>query len=142
MTTFLRLVPGWMWLTLAVLAAIGIQEYRIHGLQVDLQDMIDDRDKQKKRGDDEGLKAAQCLLSNQNKDGLIDKNNEWIRNHEELTKARLEEADKRLAEAEEERRKAEGRMQKILSERPPQNVDKCTAASAAFEAQLREERAQ
>ena len=139
MSALLKLVPPWCWailggLVLAVLVGIG-QQIRVNSLQGDLTA------ERQARLDDAG-KLAACRTTRTTLLGQVIEQNDALA---ALRAAELERATRARdvqQQAEGEARQADAQAQQVLQERTPAGVDTCAAASAAFDDELRRERAQ
>lgn len=135
MSAFLKLVPPWCWaLVLAVLVGIG-QQIRVNSLQSELES------ERQARLDDAG-KLAACRTTRTTLLGQVIEQNGALA---DLRAAELERSTRARdvqQQAEGEARQADAQAQQVLQERTPAGVDSCTAASQAFDDELRRERAQ
>lgn len=137
MTGLLKLVPAWCWaalggLVLAALIGIG-QQIRVNSLQVDLADERDARIA------DAGLLGA-CRTTRTNLLGQVIEQNVALA---DLRAAELERATRSRdvqRQAEGEAQQADQKALAVMQERTPAGVDACTAASQAFDDELKRER--
>lgn len=135
MGALVKLVPAWGWALLLGLVLVVVQQIRVSGLQDDLQA---ERGKRLQDADKLGAcRATRTTLLGQ----VIEQNSALA----DLRAAELE----RAIRARDAQQQAEGRAQQadqqaqqVLQERTPAGVDACAAASAAFDDELRRERAQ
>nr|WP_256836752.1 hypothetical protein [Pseudomonas oleovorans] len=135
MGKLVELVPAWGWALLLGLLLVAGQQIRVSSLQDELQTEI------AARLDDAG-KLGACRTTRTNLLGQVIEQNDALAG---LRAAELE----RAARARDVQQQAEGRAQQadqqaqqVLQERTPAGVDACAAASAAFDDELRRERAQ
>ena len=139
MTGWLKFVPGWVWPWIVglvlVLAVGGGQQVRVNSLQSDL---TIERDA---RIEDAG-KLGACRATRTNLLGQV------IEQHVALADMRAAELERATRardvqqQAESRAQQADQQAQQVLQERTPAGVDVCAAASAAFDDELRRERAQ
>lgn len=139
MTAWLKLVPAWVWPWIVglalVLAVGGGQQVRVNSLQSDL---TIERDA---RIEDAG-KLGACRATRTNLLGQV------IEQHVALADMRAAELERATRardvqqQAESRAQQADQQAQQVLQERTPAGVDVCAAASAAFDDELRRERAQ
>lgn len=139
MTAWLKLVPGWGWATLGglLLAMVvgGGQQIRVNSLQGDL---AAERDA---RIEDAGLLGA-CRATRTSLLGQVIEQNDALA---DIRAAELERATRARdvqQQAEGLAQQADQQAQQVLQERTPAGADACAAASAAFDDELRRERAQ
>lgn len=139
MTAWLKLVPGWGWAVVGglVLALVvgGGQQIRVNSLQGDL---VIERDA---RIEDAG-KLGACRATRTSLLGQVIEQNDALAS---LRAAELERANRARdmqLQAEGRAQQADQQAQQVLQERTPAGVDACTAASQAFDDELRRERAQ
>lgn len=139
MSAWLKLVPSWGWavvggLVLAALIGLG-QQIRVNSLQVELQA------ERTARLDDAG-KLGACRSTRTTLLGQVIEQNTALA---DLRAAELERATRARdvqQQAESRAQQADQQAQRVLQERTPAGVDACAAASAAFDDELRRERAQ
>lgn len=135
MGKLVELVPAWGWALLLGLVLVVVQQIRVSGLQDDLQtergERLQDADK-----------LGACRATRTNLLGQVIDQNDALA---DLRAAELE----RAIRARDAQQQAEGRAQQadqqaqqVLQERTPAGADACAAASAAFDDELRRERAQ
>lgn len=139
MTAWLKLVPSWAWPWVAgavlALAVGGVQQVRVNSLQSDL---TIERDA---RIEDAG-KLGACRSTRTALLGQVIEQNTALA---DLRAAELERATRARdvqQQAEGRAQQADQQAQQVLQERTPAGVDACTAASQAFDDELRRERAQ
>jgi len=135
MTAWLKLVPAWGWALLLGLVLVAVQQIRVSGLQGDLQA------ERSARLDDAG-KLGACRATRTTLLGQVIEQNSALA---DLRAAELERATRARdmqQQAEGEAQQAEQQAQQVLLERTPAGADACAAASAAFDDELRRERAQ
>ena len=135
MGALVKLVPAWGWALLLGLVMVVVQQVRVSGLQDDLQtergERLQDADKLG------ACRATRTALLGQ----VIEQNTALA----DLRAADLERATRARdvqQQAEGRAQHADQRAQQVLQERTPLGVDACTAASQAFDDELRRERAQ
>jgi hypothetical protein len=135
MTAWLKLVPAWGWaLLLGLILAVG-QQIRVSLLQAELEteraDRLDDADK-----------LGACRTTRTTLLGQVIEQNTALA---DLRAAELERAT-RVRDVQQQAEgmalQADHQAQQVLQERTPAGVDACAAASAAFDDELRRERAQ
>lgn len=136
---WLKLVPSWAWPWIAgavlVLAVGGAQQIRVNSLQSDL---TAERDA---RIEDAG-KLGACRSTRTNLLGQVIEQNGALA---DMRAAELERANRARdvqLQAEGRAQQADQQAQQVLQERTPAGADACAAASAAFDDELRRERAQ
>lgn len=139
MSALLKLVPPWCWaflggLVLALLVGVG-QQIRVSSLQGDLTT-------ERQARLDEAGKLAACRTTRTTLLGQVIEQNEALA---DLRAAELERASRARdvqQQAEGEAQQADQQALAVMQERTPAGVDACAAASAAFDNELRRERAQ
>jgi len=139
MTAWLKLVPAWGWavvggLVLAALVGLG-QQIRVNSLQGDL---TAERDA---RIEDAG-KLGACRTTRTNLLGQVIEQNAALADLRASAMERAARAKDLQRQAEVEAQQADQQAQQVLQERTPDGADACAAASAAFDDELRRERAQ
>lgn len=135
MMTWLKLVPSWGWaLLLGLILAVG-QQIRVSFLQAELEAertaRLDDADK-----------LGACRTTRTSLLGQVIEQNSALAG---LRAAELERANRARdmqLQAEGRAQQADQQAQQVLQERTPAGVDACAAAAAAFDDELRQERAQ
>lgn len=135
MTAWLKLVPAWGWALLLGLVLVAVQQIRVSGLQGDLQA------ERSARLDDAG-KLGACRATRTTLLGQVIEQNSALA---DLRAAELERATRARdmqQQAEGLAQQADQQAQQVLQERTPAGADACAAASAAFDDELRRERAQ
>ncbi|MFY1052402.1 hypothetical protein ACOQNP_12375 [Ectopseudomonas khazarica] len=139
MIPWLKLVPSWAWpwiagVVLALVVGIG-QQIRVSSLQSDLQAersaRLDDADK-----------LGACRATRTTLLGQVIEQNDALADLRGAAQARAAEVQALQAQAEGMALQADHQAQQVLQERTPAGVDACTAASQAFDDELRRERAQ
>lgn len=135
MTAWLKLVPAWGWALLLGLALVAVQQIRVSGLQGDLQA------ERSSRLDDAG-KLGACRATRTTLLGQVIEQNDALADLRGAAQARAAEVQALQAQAEGMALQADHQAQQVLQERTPAGVDACTAASQAFDDELRRERAQ
>lgn len=137
MSAWLKLVPAWAWTALGglVLALVvgGGQQIRIKSLQGDLAT------ERAARIEDTG-KLGACRTTRTNLLGQVIEQNGALA---DLRAAELERATRARdvqQQAEGEAQQAEQQALAVMQERTPAGVDACTAASQAFDDELKRER--
>ncbi|PKQ40350.1 hypothetical protein CXP40_16380 [Pseudomonas sp. YY-1] len=135
MGKLVELVPAWGWALLLGLVLVVVQQIRVSGLQDDLQtergERLQDADK-----------LGACRATRTNLLGQVIEQNDALA---DLRAAELERATRARdvqQQAEGRAQQADQQAQQVLQERTPAGVDACAAASAAFDDELRRERAQ
>lgn len=135
MSAVLKMLPPWAWALLLGLVSVVVQQIRVSGLQGDLQA------ERLARLDDAG-KLGACRSTRTTLLGQVIEQNGALA---DLRAAELE----RAGRARDVQQRAEGRAQQadqqaqqVLQERTPAGADACATASAAFDDELRRERAQ
>lgn len=135
MIAWLKLVPAWGWALVLGLLLVAGQQIRVNSLQGDLTA------ERQGRLDDAG-KLGACRSTRTTLLGQVIEQNGALA---DLRAAELE----RSAHARDVQQQAEGEAQQadqqalaVMQERTPPGVDACTAASQAFDDELRRERAQ
>lgn len=135
MMAWVKLVPAWGWaLLLGLILAVG-QQIRVSFLQAELET------ERTARLDDAG-KLGACRSTRTTLLGQVIEQNTALA---DLRAAELERATRARdvqRQAEGRAQQADQRAQQVLQERTPDGVDACAAASAAFDDELRRERAQ
>lgn len=135
MIAWLKLVPAWGWALLLGLVLVAVQQIRVSGLQGDLQA------ERSARLDDAG-KLGACRATRTTLLGQVIEQNSALA---DLRAAELERATRARdvqQQAEGRAQQADQQAQQVLQERTPAGADACAAASAAFDDELRRERAQ
>jgi len=133
MTAWLKLVPAWGWALLAGLALAGAQQIRVISLQDDLVTA-------RKGLVDEQGKLGACRATRTNLLGQVIEQNVALA---DLRAAELERAARARdvqQQAEGEAHQADQQALAVMQERTPAGVDVCTAASQAFDDELKRER--
>lgn len=135
MGALVKMVPAWGWaLLLGLILAVG-QQIRVSSLQAELET------ERTARIDDAG-KLGACRTTRTALLGQVIEQNTALA---DLRAAELERATRARAaqqQAEGLAQHAEQQAQQVLQERTPAGADACAAASAAFDDELRRERAQ
>lgn len=133
--TWLKLVPAWGWALLLGLLLVAGQQIRVSSLQGELET------ERRARLDDAG-KLGACRSTRTTLLGQV------IEQNGALAELRAAEQERAIL-ARDVQQQAEGRAQQadqqaqqVLQERTPAGVDACTAASQAFDDELRRERGQ
>ncbi|QTS88317.1 hypothetical protein JLK41_09200 [Ectopseudomonas khazarica] len=139
MAAWLKLVPSWAWpwiagAVLALVVGAG-QQIRVISLQADLQD------ERTARLDDAG-KLGACRSTRTTLLGQVIEQNAALADLRGAAQARAAEVRAIQQQAEGLAQQADQLAQQVLQERTPAGVDACTAASQAFDDELRRERAQ
>lgn len=139
MSALLKLVPPWCWaflggLVLALLVGVG-QQIRVSSLQGDLTA------ERQARLDDAG-KLAACRTTRTTLLGQVIEQNGALAELRAAEQERAIRARDVQQQAEGEARQAAEQALAVMRERTPPGVDACTAASHAFDDELRRERAQ
>ena len=133
--TWLKVVPVWCWWLVAVVVVGAGQQIRVNSLQGDLTA------ERAARIEDAG-KLGACRATRTNLlEQVIEQNGALA----DLRAAELERATRARdvqLQAEGAAQKADQQAQQVLQEQTPAGVDACTAASQAFDDELRRERAQ
>jgi len=135
MMAWVKLVPGWGWVLLLGLLLVAGQQIRVSLLQAELEI------ERAARLDDVG-KLGACRVTRTNLLGQVIEQNTALA---DLRAAELERATRARdvqQQAEGRAQQADQQAQQVLQERTPAGVDVCAAASAAFDDELRRERAQ
>ncbi|CAM3852066.1 hypothetical protein [Ectopseudomonas alcaliphila] len=135
MMAWVKLVPAWGWaLLLGLILAVG-QQIRVSFLQAELEAertaRLDDADK-----------LGACRTTRTSLLGQVIEQNGALAG---LRAAELERANRARdmqLQVEGRAQQADQQAQQVLQERTPAGVDACTAASQAFDDELRRERAQ
>lgn len=139
MSAWLKLVPSWAWPWIAglvlVLVVGGVQQVRVNGLQSDL---TAERDA---RIEDAG-KLGACRSTRTTLLGQVIEQNSALADMRAAELERATRARDVQLQAEGRAQQAEQQAQQVLLERTPAGADACAAASAAFDDELRRERAQ
>lgn len=133
--TWLKLIPAWGWALLLGLVVVAGQQIRVTLLQGELEA------ERQARLDDAG-KLGACRTTRTNLLGQVIEQNDALA---DLRAAELERASRARdvqQQAEGEAQHADARALAVMQERTPPGVDACTAASQAFDDELRRERAQ
>jgi len=131
--TWLKVVPAWCWWLVAVVVVGAGQQIRVNSLQGELTAERDARI-------EDASKLGSCRTTRTTLLGQVIEQNGAMA---ELRAA----AEERTARAREVQQKAEGKAQHaeqqaltVTQERTPAGVDACTAASQAFDDELKRER--
>lgn len=133
--TWLKLIPAWGWALLLGLVVVAGQQIRVTLLQGELEA------ERQARLDDAG-KLGACRTTRTNLLGQVIEQNDTLA---DLRAAELERASRARdvqQHAEGEAQHADARALAVMQERTPAGVDACTAASKAFDDELKRERAQ
>lgn len=133
MGALVKVVPAWGWALLLGLVLFVVQQIRVSSLQAELET------ERTARLDDAGklgaCRSARTVLLGQ----VIEQNTALA----DLRAAELERATRARdlqQQAEGDARQSDAQAQQVLQERTPAGVDACTAASAAFNDELKRER--
>lgn len=137
MSAWLKLVPAWGWavvgaLVLALVVWIG-QQIRVSSLQAKLET------ERTARLDDAG-KLGACRTTRTNLLGQVIEQNGALADLRAAALDRAARARDLQQQAEGDARQADAQAQQVLQERTPAGVDACTAASQAFDDELKRER--
>lgn len=135
MGKLVELVPAWGWALLLGLVLVVVQQIRVSSLQGDLQA------ERSARLDDAG-KLGACRATRTTLLGQVIEQNDALADLRGAAQARAAEVQALQAQAEGMALQADHQAQQVLQERTPAGVDACAAASAAFDDELRRERAQ
>lgn len=135
MGKLVELVPAWGWALLLGLVLVVVQQIRVSSLQGDLQA------ERSARLDDAG-KLGACRATRTALLGQVIEQNDALADLRGAAQARAAEVQALQAQAEGMALQADHQAQQVLQERTPAGVDACTAASQAFDDELRRERAQ
>lgn len=133
--TWLKLIPAWGWALLLALVLVAGQQIRVSGLQNELET------ERQARLDDAGKLGACRSTRTTLLDQVIEQNGALaeLRAAEQERAARARDVQQ---QAEGKAQQADQQAQQVLQERTPAGVDACTAASQAFDDELRRERGQ
>lgn len=135
MIAWLKLVPAWGWALLLGLLLVAGQQIRVSSLQAELET------ERAARFDDAG-KLGACRATRTSLLGQVIEQNDALADLRSADLERAARAREKQQQAEVEARQADQQAQRVLQERTPDGVDACAAASAAFDDELRRERAQ
>ncbi|WP_457978038.1 hypothetical protein L0Y47_21345 [Ectopseudomonas composti] len=135
MIAWVKLIPAWGWTLLLGLLLVAVHQIRVSSLQAELET------ERTARLDDAG-KLGACRSTRTALLGQVIEQNTALA---DLRAAELERATRARAvqqQAEGLAQQADQQAQQVLQERTPVGADACAAASAAFDDELRRERAQ
>lgn len=135
MIAWLKLVPAWAWALLLGLLLVAGQQIRVALLQADLET------ERAARLEDAG-KLGACRATRTNLLGQVIEQNGALADMRAAELERATRAREVQQRAESAAVQADQQAQQVLQERTPAGVDACAAASAAFDDELRRERAQ
>lgn len=135
MTAWLKLVPAWGWTLLLGLVLVAVQQIRVSGLQGDLQ-------AERSARLDDASKLGACRATRTTLLGQVIEQNSALADLRAAEQERTTRARDLQQQADGLAMQADHLAQQVLQERTPAGVDLCTAASQAFDDELRRERAQ
>lgn len=133
--TWLKLVPAWGWALLLGLLLVAGQQIRVSSLQNELET------ERQARLDDAG-KLGACRSTRTTLLGQVIEQNGAMAELRAAEQERAIRARDVQQQAEGRAQQADQQAQQVLQERTPAGVDACTAASQAFDDELRRERGQ
>lgn len=134
MTAWLKLVPAWGWALLFGLVLVVVQQIRVSGLQGDLQ-------AERSARLDDASKLGACRATRTTLLGQVIEQNSALADLRAAEQERTTRARDMQQQADGLAMQADHLAQQVLQERTPVSVDACTAASQAFDVELRRERA-
>ena len=135
MGALVKLVPAWGWALLLGLVLVVVQQIRVSSLQAELET------ERTARFDDAG-KLGACRSTRTTLLGQVIEQNTALADQRAAELERAARARDVQQQAEGRAQQADQQAQQVLQERTPAGVDACAAASAAFDDELRRERAQ
>lgn len=129
----IKLVPAWCWWLLALVVVGAAQQYRVHGLQVDLADL-------RKVQIDEAAKLGACRTTRTTLLGQVIEQNDALADLRATAQARAVEVQALQQQAEGRAQQADKQALEVMQERTPPGAGACAAASVAFDDELKRER--
>lgn len=133
--TWLKLIPAWGWALLLGLLLVAGQQLRVSGLQGELES-------ERQARVDDAAKLGACRTTRTTLLGQVIEQNGALADLRAAEQERAARARDVQQQAEGRAQQAEQQAQLVLQERTPAGVDACTAASQAFNDELKRERGQ